>query len=210
MADVLPGPGVARPRTVADDEAIIVDHEPAPILILPVTPVVERDRAALGLSIQDQTSPLRRVYVRRPSPLTSAPGPRTGGGPNRMQLGPRPSTRRSARSWSAQGPSSRRARRAPRTIPTRSTRTTRVLMTDDGALLLRPGKDGTPRRTRRRRGGPHRARDRDRRAGWRLRRPQRVEISSGWILRRSWPGAATGPTMTGSRSYAHRWVPRST
>ena len=43
MADVLPGPGVARPRTVADDEAVIVDREPAPILILPVTPVVERD-----------------------------------------------------------------------------------------------------------------------------------------------------------------------
>lgn len=44
MADVLPGPGVARPRSVAHDEAVIVDHEPAPILILPVTPVVERDR----------------------------------------------------------------------------------------------------------------------------------------------------------------------
>ena len=43
MADVLPGPGVARPRTVVDDEAIIVDREPAPILILPVTPVIERD-----------------------------------------------------------------------------------------------------------------------------------------------------------------------
>ena len=43
MADVLPGPGVARPRTIADDEAIIVDREPAPILILPVTPVVERE-----------------------------------------------------------------------------------------------------------------------------------------------------------------------
>ena len=43
MADVLPGPGVARPRTIADDEAIIVDREPAPVLILPVTPVVERD-----------------------------------------------------------------------------------------------------------------------------------------------------------------------
>lgn len=43
LADVLPGPGVARPPTVADDEAIIVDREPAPILILPVTPVVERE-----------------------------------------------------------------------------------------------------------------------------------------------------------------------
>jgi len=44
MADVLPGPGVARPRANADDdEAIIVDREPAPVLILPVTPVVERD-----------------------------------------------------------------------------------------------------------------------------------------------------------------------
>ncbi len=43
MADVLPGPGVARRRTIADDEAIIVDREPAPVLILPVTPVVERE-----------------------------------------------------------------------------------------------------------------------------------------------------------------------
>ena len=43
LADVLPGPGMARPREVADDEAIIVDREPAPILILPVSPVVERD-----------------------------------------------------------------------------------------------------------------------------------------------------------------------
>jgi hypothetical protein len=43
LADVLPGPGVARARTVADDEAIIVDREPAPILILPVSPLVERD-----------------------------------------------------------------------------------------------------------------------------------------------------------------------
>jgi hypothetical protein len=34
---------MARPREVADDEAIIVDREPAPILILPVSPVVERD-----------------------------------------------------------------------------------------------------------------------------------------------------------------------
>ena len=42
MADVLPGPGVARahPR---EDEPIIVDREPAPILILPLSPVVERD-----------------------------------------------------------------------------------------------------------------------------------------------------------------------
>jgi hypothetical protein len=34
-----------RPRTFADedDEAIIIDHELAPILILPVSPVVERD-----------------------------------------------------------------------------------------------------------------------------------------------------------------------
>jgi len=43
MADVLPGPGVARRRMTAQDEAIIVDREPAPVLILPVTPVVERD-----------------------------------------------------------------------------------------------------------------------------------------------------------------------
>ena len=43
MADVLPGPGVARRRTIADDDVIIVDREPAPVLILPVTPVVERD-----------------------------------------------------------------------------------------------------------------------------------------------------------------------
>jgi CheY-like chemotaxis protein len=42
MADVLPGPGVARVRP-QDDEPIIVDREPAPILILPVSPVVERD-----------------------------------------------------------------------------------------------------------------------------------------------------------------------
>ena len=42
MADVLPGPGVARRRT-AHDDVVIVDREPAPILILPVTPVVERD-----------------------------------------------------------------------------------------------------------------------------------------------------------------------
>jgi hypothetical protein len=43
MADVLPGPGLARSRVVTDDEAIIVDREPAPILILPVSPLVERD-----------------------------------------------------------------------------------------------------------------------------------------------------------------------
>lgn len=43
LADVLPGPGVPRPRTAPDDEAIIVDREPAPILILPVTPIVERE-----------------------------------------------------------------------------------------------------------------------------------------------------------------------
>ena len=41
MAEILPGPGVAR-RT-HDDEVIIVDREPAPILILPVSPIVERD-----------------------------------------------------------------------------------------------------------------------------------------------------------------------
>jgi hypothetical protein len=47
LADVLPGPGMVRSRGVAadddDDEAVIVDREPAPILILPVSPVVERD-----------------------------------------------------------------------------------------------------------------------------------------------------------------------
>jgi hypothetical protein len=43
LADVLPGPGLARSRTVADDEPIIVDREPAPILILPLSPLVERD-----------------------------------------------------------------------------------------------------------------------------------------------------------------------
>lgn len=43
MADVLPGPGLARPHAVADDEPIVVDREPAPILILPVSPLVERD-----------------------------------------------------------------------------------------------------------------------------------------------------------------------
>ena len=43
MADVLPGPGFARRRTAVEDEAIIVDRAPAPILILPVSPIVERD-----------------------------------------------------------------------------------------------------------------------------------------------------------------------
>jgi hypothetical protein len=42
MADVLPGPGVARVSS-HHDEPIVVDREPAPILILPVSPVVERD-----------------------------------------------------------------------------------------------------------------------------------------------------------------------
>lgn len=42
LADVLPGPGVARARP-QQDEPVIVDREPAPILILPVSPVVERD-----------------------------------------------------------------------------------------------------------------------------------------------------------------------
>lgn len=43
LAEVLPGPGLARSRGVPDDEPIIVDREPAPILILPVSPLVERD-----------------------------------------------------------------------------------------------------------------------------------------------------------------------
>jgi hypothetical protein len=43
LAEVLPGPGFARPGGIAEDEAIIVDREPAPILILPVSPLVERD-----------------------------------------------------------------------------------------------------------------------------------------------------------------------
>jgi hypothetical protein len=34
---------MVRARVDADDEAIIVDREPAPILILPVSPVVDRD-----------------------------------------------------------------------------------------------------------------------------------------------------------------------
>lgn len=42
LAVVLPGPGVARTRPL-DDDVTIVDREPAPILILPVSPVVERD-----------------------------------------------------------------------------------------------------------------------------------------------------------------------
>jgi CheY-like chemotaxis protein len=40
-ADVLPGPGVPRERPA--DEAIVVDREPAQILILPVSPVIERE-----------------------------------------------------------------------------------------------------------------------------------------------------------------------
>jgi len=41
-AKVVPGPGVARDRPAEDeDEPIVVDREPAPVLILPVTPVVE-------------------------------------------------------------------------------------------------------------------------------------------------------------------------
>lgn len=44
LAQVLPGPGIARSRPLADDdEPVIVDREPAPILILPVSPVVQRD-----------------------------------------------------------------------------------------------------------------------------------------------------------------------
>lgn len=43
MADVLPGPGIAPSRPSIDDEPIVVDREPAPILILPVTPIVERE-----------------------------------------------------------------------------------------------------------------------------------------------------------------------
>lgn len=41
-AGVLRGPGVARERGAAD-EPIVVDHEPAPILILPVTRVAPRE-----------------------------------------------------------------------------------------------------------------------------------------------------------------------
>jgi hypothetical protein len=40
LARVLPGPGL--PRTVRD-EAVVVDREPAPLLILPVTPSVDED-----------------------------------------------------------------------------------------------------------------------------------------------------------------------
>jgi hypothetical protein len=40
MADVLPGPGVARVR---GEEPIVVDRDPAPILILPVSPEIERE-----------------------------------------------------------------------------------------------------------------------------------------------------------------------
>jgi hypothetical protein len=40
LARVLPGPGL--PRT-ARDEPVIVDREPAPLLILPVTPAAEED-----------------------------------------------------------------------------------------------------------------------------------------------------------------------
>jgi hypothetical protein len=42
MGDVLAGPGVARARPRTGDP-VVVDREPAPILILPVTPAVERD-----------------------------------------------------------------------------------------------------------------------------------------------------------------------
>jgi len=41
MAEIVPGPGVARTRR--EDESIVVDRDPAPVLILPVTPVVERE-----------------------------------------------------------------------------------------------------------------------------------------------------------------------
>jgi hypothetical protein len=40
-ADVLPGPGMPRERPT--DEAIVVDREPAQILVLPVSPVIERE-----------------------------------------------------------------------------------------------------------------------------------------------------------------------
>jgi len=42
MADVVPGPGIARARR-ADAEPVVVEREPAPVLILPVTPIVERE-----------------------------------------------------------------------------------------------------------------------------------------------------------------------
>ncbi len=40
LARVLPGPGLPRP---ARDEPIIVDREPAPLLILPVSPTTDED-----------------------------------------------------------------------------------------------------------------------------------------------------------------------
>jgi hypothetical protein len=42
LADVLPGPGLAQAQP-RDDEPVIVDRDPAPILILPVSPLVERE-----------------------------------------------------------------------------------------------------------------------------------------------------------------------
>lgn len=42
-AEVVPGPGASRGRPATDGEAIVVDREPAPVLILPVTPAVEPD-----------------------------------------------------------------------------------------------------------------------------------------------------------------------
>jgi CheY-like chemotaxis protein len=42
MADILPGPGVAR-GGVRDQEVIVVDRDPAPILILPVSTEIERE-----------------------------------------------------------------------------------------------------------------------------------------------------------------------
>ena len=70
-------------------------------------------------------------------------------------------------------------------------------MTDAGAILLRPGKEGrrvepdavaSRPRGRRRRRSP---------GGWRLPRPRRAETCSGWIVRRSWRAAATARTTTG-------------
>lgn len=46
MADVLPGPGLARGGVragVRSEEPIVVDRDPAPILILPVSPEIERE-----------------------------------------------------------------------------------------------------------------------------------------------------------------------
>jgi hypothetical protein len=40
LARVLPGPGLPRPAT---DEPIVVDRDPAPLLILPVTPQADED-----------------------------------------------------------------------------------------------------------------------------------------------------------------------